>query len=502
VTPIQLVLTLGTWGQSHRWTLFWAMGTLFVLAAVAGVLGRRRRGATTTHGSARWATVKEVRQAGLHARHGVVIGRLAGRLLLDDGERHILLCAPTGAGKGTGVIIPTLLTWNESALILDPKDGENADVTAPWRRQYGRRVALFTPCRSPQTRLNVRDLIRLGTDKEFGDALLIAQSLTAAEKHARESATALHFRELAALLLTAGLLHVCYTVSRSSLAALWSFFTQQHRTLAACLKAMAGTAHTSHGVHQAIASMTTAIQNITGDRELSSVWTTAIRPLVLYSDPLVAASTDTSTIRLEDLQYGPEPLSLYLIAPSPMELERLHPLYRVILDVAMARLMEHPVRTWQHRLLVCADELPQWGYTRAIEKGVAVMRGYGIKGLLVTQDLPQLEEVYGPHSAIWGNTDLKIFHAPTNDLTAKRISENMMGRGTMEHPVEQRQAGLLGRRSVAFQHVARPLLTTDEVMELDAQKEIMRLAGVKPILCDKVNYLVDAEFRARRRNAA
>ena len=172
------------------------------------------------------------------------------------------------------------------------------------------------------------------------------------------------------------------------------------------------------------------------------MWTTAIRPLVLYSDPMVAASTDTSTVDLDALRAGKTPLALYLVAPSPMVLERLHPLYRVILDVTMTRLMEHPVRTWQHRLLVCGDELPWYGYTRAIDKGIAVMAGYGIKGLLVTQDLPALEEVYGQHTAIWGNTDLKIFHAPTNDLTAKRISENLMGRGTIEHPVESRQSGL------------------------------------------------------------
>jgi type IV secretion system protein VirD4 len=501
MNPLQLVLALGTWGQSHRWQLFWAMGVLFLLAIIAGVVGRRRRADATTHGSARWARPREVRRAGLYARHGVVIGRLAGRILLDDSETHVLLCGPTRSGKGTGVIIPTLLTWNESALILDPKDGENAAVTAPWRAHYGRQVALFTPCRSPQTRINVRDCIRLKTAQEFGDTLLVAQSLTAAEKHARESAVSQHFRELAALLLTAGLLHVSYTVSRSSLAALWQFFTQQHTSLADCLKTMARTAHSSHGVHQAIAAMTTAIRNITGDRELSSVWTTAIRPLVLYSDPLIAASTDTPTITLEDLQYGPVPLSLYLIAPSPMALERLHPLYRVILDVAMTRLMEHPVRTWRHRLLLCGDELPWYGYTRAIDKGIAVMAGYGIKGLLVTQDLPQLEEVYGPHTAIWGNTDLKIFHAPANDLTAKRISENLMGRGTIVNPVEQWHAGVLGRRAVSVQHVARPLLTTDEVMELPAQKEIVRLSGVKPILCQKIDYRVDAEFGGRR-NAA
>jgi len=265
------------------------------------------------------------------------------------------------------------------------------------------------------------------------------------------------------------------------------------------LTMMVRTPHTSKGVHTAVLSFTRAIQNITGDRELSSVWTTAIRPLALYEDPMIAQSTNTSTIRLEDLQYGDRPLSLYLIAPSPMHLQRLHPLFRVIVEMAMLRLMDHPVRTWRHRLLLCADELPQFGYARAVETGIAIMRGYGMKALLVTQDLPQLEETYGDNTAIWGNTDVKIFHAPTNDLTAKRISENLIGRGTMVNPVESKQSGVLGRHTVSVQHVARPLLTTDEVMELDGRKEIVRLSGVKPILADKCNYLTDWEFARRRR---
>ena len=96
---------------------------------------------------------------------------------------------------------------------------------------------------------------------------------------------------------------------------------------------MIETAYADPDTEAGIVGLTRAIQNISGDRELSSVWTTAIRPLVLYSDPLVAASTDTSTFALESLQYGTIPVSLYLIAPSPMTLERLHPVYRVILDV-------------------------------------------------------------------------------------------------------------------------------------------------------------------------
>ena len=101
-------------------------------------------------------------------------------------------------------------------------------------------------------------------------------------------------------------------------------------------------------------------------------------------------------------------------------------------------------------------------------------------------------------NSIWGNTQTKIFHTPTNDLTAKRLSENMMGRGTMDHPVESHQAGLFGQRSVSQQHVARALLTTDELMELAPHLQILRRSGCKPILCHKVDYRTDKEFRTRR----
>ena len=48
-------------------------------------------------------------------------------------ESHTLIVAPTRSGKGTRVIIPTLLRYAGSALVLDPK-GENAAVTASTRR--------------------------------------------------------------------------------------------------------------------------------------------------------------------------------------------------------------------------------------------------------------------------------------------------------------------------------------------------------------------------------
>ena len=362
-------------------------------------------------------------------------------------------------------------------------------MTAPWRAQVaGNQIAYFTPCRTPHACINVLDTIRVGQPSEVGDTQIIAHSLVAPEKMARESATSLHFRELAALILTASMLHVKYTVAGASLARVWYFLTQQHPTLQACLKTLRTTAHHAAGVHQAIATLTTALSNITGDRELSSVWSTAIRPLVLYNDPLIARSTDTLDLRAGGSPVWRDAADAVSGGAVAAGAHRLHPLYRVVLDVAMARLMEHKVRTWQHRLLLCADELPAHGYIHAIDQGAADMAGYGMKGLFVAQDIEQVEEVYGEKNNLWGNTEIKVFHAPTNDLTAHRIADRLMGEGTVSNPTEQHQGGLLGRRSTSYGHVGRAMVTHDEMMELPAHLQIIRMKGLKPILATKIDY--------------
>ena len=493
---LEQLADLGRWTQQHPEIVLWSTGTLGVVALGAALLKRSTTQGQTTHGSARWATRTEVRQAGLYAPQGTVLGKYHGRLVRHDGPEHILLCGPTRSGKGVGVIIPTLLDWPESVLVLDPKDGENYDLTAVWRRQMGP-VMAFTPCRQPNACINVLDTIRVGTPQALSDALSIAQSLTAPAKLQMDSATGAHFRELATMLLTAVLLHVVSGGARPSLAGVWAFLTQEHQQLGEALQTLLETPYTDPDTEAAIVGLTRAIQNISGDRELSSVWTTAIRPLVLYSDPMVAASTDTSSFPLEALQYGETPLSLYLIAPSPMALERLHPVYRVILDVTMARLMEHKVRTWKWRLLNCLDELPWYGYCRAIDKGIAVQAGYGHKNLVVTQDLSSLLEVYGQHAAIFGNCHLKVFHTPDNDLTAKRIAENLLGPATVEGTGHSTTRGQSTSQSVNSHVVRRLLMTTDEVMDLPAHLEIIRVSGCKPILAEKLDYRQEREWQGR-----
>src|SRR3546814_3027804 len=91
------------------------------------------------HGVARFAREGEIRKAGLRAKKGIVLGRFRngffrnGVLMVGKME-HVLLEAPTGSGKGVGIVIPNLLQWPDSVVVLDIKR-ENYEITAGFRRK-------------------------------------------------------------------------------------------------------------------------------------------------------------------------------------------------------------------------------------------------------------------------------------------------------------------------------------------------------------------------------
>lgn len=64
--------------------------------------------------------------------------------ILYGEDRHLVTIAPTGAGKGRGVIIPNLLRFEGSVIVIDPK-GETWHVTARRRREMGQQVRLLDP---------------------------------------------------------------------------------------------------------------------------------------------------------------------------------------------------------------------------------------------------------------------------------------------------------------------------------------------------------------------
>ena len=82
-----------------------AVGIVLTIVTIISSLFTRQK----LHGEARWARIGEVRKGQMLAPAGVVLGKFKGNVMRFGGSEHVMLEAPTRAGKGVGIIIPNLL---------------------------------------------------------------------------------------------------------------------------------------------------------------------------------------------------------------------------------------------------------------------------------------------------------------------------------------------------------------------------------------------------------
>ena len=58
------------------------------------------------YGDARWAGEGDIRNAGLLGDQGILLAKHRGRYLCIPGWEHLMCFAPSGSGKGVGLVIP------------------------------------------------------------------------------------------------------------------------------------------------------------------------------------------------------------------------------------------------------------------------------------------------------------------------------------------------------------------------------------------------------------
>jgi type IV secretion system protein VirD4 len=155
---------------------------------------------------------------------------------------------------------------------------------------------------------------------------------------------------------------------------------------------------------------------------------------------------------------------------------------------------------YEHRLLLLLDEFPSLGKLDIFQEALAFIAGYGLKAMLIVQDLSQLYAAYGKDESIISNCHIRIAFAPNKIETAELLSK-MSGQATVTHAQRQYSGN---RLAVVLQHVntneqivQRPLLTPDEAMRLPAGDEIVFVAGHAPIYCQKIKYYADPAFSER-----
>ena len=476
-------------------------GLLGIIFAVIGsVLRGRSAKALNTFGSSRWANDKQIKKAGLFGERGVFLGRTAHDYIRHDGPEHVMAIAPTRSGKGVGLVIPTLLSWTDSAVIHDIK-GENWQLTSGWRSTFSH-CLLFDPTNAQSAKYNPLLEVRKG-ECEVRDVQNIADILVDPEGMLERRN---HWEKTAHSLLVGAILHILYAERDKTLARVASFLSDPDRSFEKTLRVMMKTNHlgdqTTAKVHPVVAQAARELLN-KSENERSGVLSTAMSFLGLYRDPTVAEVTSKCDWRIADLMTADKPVSLYLVIP-PSDISRTKPLVRLILNQIGRRLTEELVvsgdKTAKRQLLLMLDEFPALGRLDFFESSLAFMAGYGLRAFLISQSLNQIEKAYGPNNSILDNCHVRVAFATNDERTAKRLSD-AIGSTTemraMRNYAGHRLAPWLSHVMVSRQETARQLITPGEIMQLPSHQQLILLSGFSPIKAQKIRYYADKNFTGR-----
>lgn len=463
------------------------------LAAIIA-LGLLRGLRPPLHGAARWAGEAEITQAGLRAEQGIVLGHKGGRLLTFGGPEHVMLHAPTRTGKGVGVVIPNLLTWPDSVVVLDVKR-ENWEATAGFRAAHGQQMILFDPL-DPQGRtarfnplghIDRSDPIAVLDELQKLAVMLFPAPPNADPFWAEAARTGLigvgaYVAETPELPFSLGAIYAELTRGdpRTRLPAVVGARVDAGRPL-------------SDGCTAALADFCSASENT-----FASIKQTITARMNLWLNPRVCAATDASDFDLRALRS--KRMSLYL-GVSPDNMARVAPLYNLLLQQLVDLNTrerpspdKHPVQ-----VLMVMDEFARLGHASVIAHGFSYVAGYGLRLLPVLQSPAQLRAEYGPDLAeeIMANCGVEIAFAPKELKVAQDLSERL-GYWTYKGRSRNRPSGLSsGHRSISESDQRRALMMPQELIQMPSDRLIVLRAGMAPVKGRKIVYWRERAFARR-----
>ena len=447
-----------------------------------------------SHGSARFASRKELKK--LQGNDGLLIGRNpgTGRLLRYDGPAHLITLAPTRAGKGVGTVIPNLLAVERSVLVIDPK-GENARIAGEARRRFGTTHVLdpFDVSGTPSAAYNPLD--RLTPDSlDLGED---AASLTVAlVMDPPGQVTEAHWNEEAKAIL-GGLIMFCVCHEdrdRRCLATVREYLTLPPEKLRALLELM----QDSDAAGGLIAR---AANRFLGkaDREAASVLSNAQRHTHFLDSPRIAKVTSRSDFHFSDLRH--RITSVFLVLP-PNRMDAYSRWLRLLVSQALqdiARDAEASVGAQgaSQRLkapaLFLLDEFAALGRLEAVERAMGLMAGYGLQLWPILQDMSQLKDLYGERAGTFiANAGVQQVFGVNDFETAKWLSQ-MIGQETTGFQTDSYKPG--DSPSFSNNLTGRDLLTPDEIMQMPPELQLLRVQGQPSALAQKLRYYADPEFK-------
>ena len=473
------------------------------LIGLLGLIPIWRTASQSLHGEARFAGMADLTKAGFFKQTdtSIVVGKYNGKLLHYNGQQFALLAAPTRSGKGVGIVIPNLLSYKGSVVVLDIKQ-ENFNLTSGYRKEVlGQEVYLFNPfAEDGRThRWNPFTYVSSDPDQRVSDLMSIAAMLypdgdsrdkfwVAQARNAFLAFSLYCFDEHEAMAdfpvvdkenEPACTLGKIYRLSSGNGTELKEYFTS-----------LSQQPYLSEATKTAFSGL------ISQEKEtFGSIMGTFKEPLNPWINPVIDAATSADDFLLTDVRK--KKMTVYIgILPNKLAESR------VIVNLFFSQLINQNTKELpqdnpdlKHQCMLLMDEFTSIGKVEIIAHSVSYMAGYNIRLFPIIQSVAQLDAVYGKEYArtIITNHALQIIYTPREQQDANEYSE-MLGYTT----VKRKNISRGRERSVSESEERRALMLPQELKAMSQDKEIILYEGMShPAQVGKIRYYQDGTFTKR-----
>lgn len=480
-------------------TILVPLGILGVVVWVLLMLATVHR--PRTYGNAHLATPKELHQAGVvkrttprsaHLNEGkyrkeaqqqespLILGtahRMEIALSQEQQESHILILAPTGRGKTSGIIIPNLLNENGSrSLFVNDVKHELIDKCIGAVAQH-HNCYVLAPTRPEES--NGYNPLAHVTPESLSDARNLAECIVRNSGSSKDP----FWDNSARLLLTAVVLHLRTTESQAAFSRIADICTKSLPEVADIIT------HSPSQLAQRLGA--SFVKNISVEPKLqSNIMTDMATRLFDMMDPNVEMITTHDELSFG--QIGEQASALFLHIP-PHEASRLKWLSSCLIMQLINYLFEHP---HQRKFAFYLDELMNIGYIPHYLDYISYIRSAGVSFIQVVQDFGQLTRVYEDDGkdTILANSGTKIFLSGVGQTEAEYASR-VMGDTTVLSRTEGEGKGNQG--SISYSEASRKLMNPDEVRGLPMWSLLILMGHVPPILARCKPYFEKPELLSR-----
>ena len=457
------------------------------------------------HGDARWATRSEISRSGLVEDEGVILGTLPtlfgkGPYLRTTRQDYsnMLVVAPPGSGKTTGIAAPTLLTYAGSVIVLDVK-GELFDLAARQREKMGDRVFRFSPYADDgkSHRYNPLAVIAKMEDPEqqFTELRRIASYLLVPRGKADAP-------------FISGARELFYAVASVVVQSDTPTIGEVFRMLAPGTgnsntegekNSMADTFRRLAGRAPIPAAETILNQFAAYEPKQASVFLSILKSagLEAWADPAIDRATSDNDIPFDDLRRTPT--SIFFCVRSN-DLEVVAPLVRLFFQHAVASLQRRePEKDEPFPVLFLMDEFYQLGRMDTVLRATTTLRSYGGRMMMIVQGIPWLEEAYDKAAieGLLGVCQIQVFMSVNDQRTRKLLSETLGNREVETESTNiSRASNRMGyNRSTSSQTRARRLISEDEIGRMGDQTIFVFAQNCRPIKARKAFHPKDRTMR-------